>query len=189
PDLHCDGLDRIVLVPGKPGIHDQTISETLFVAMSEARQSIYASTPYFIPDPMIAGSLRIAARSGLDVRLIIPGICDSKLVLLATFSYMQDMLDAGVKVYRYGKGFIHAKVMIMDGRVASIGSANLDMRSLYSNYEILALIEGEKPVGRLMDDFMEDVANSERLDPERFARRPAKVKAAETLMHLLSPLL
>ncbi|MHA6483044.1 cardiolipin synthase [Paenibacillus sp. strain BS8-2] len=181
--------DRVVLIPGKPGIHDQKISETLFVAMSDAKQSIYATTPYFIPDPMIAGSLRIAARSGLDVRLIIPGISDSKLVLLSTLSYIQDMLEAGVKVYRYGKGFIHAKVMIMDGRIASIGSANLDMRSLYSNYEVLALIEGDEPVGQLMDDFMEDVANSEQLDPEQFANRSVKEKAAEMLMHLLSPLL
>ncbi len=189
PEPRRDGHDRVVLVPGKPGIHDQLVSETLFLAMSEARQSIYASSPYFIPDPMIAGSLRIAARSGLDVRLIIPGISDSKLVLLATLSYMQDMLEAGVKVYRYEKGFIHAKVMIIDGRAASVGSANLDMRSLYSNYEILALIEGKEPVGRLMKDFMEDIANSKPLDPARFANRPAKAKAAETLMHLLSPLL
>lgn len=183
------GDDRVVLVPGKPGIHDQIVAEALFVAIADARRSIFATTPYFIPDPAIAASLRVAARSGLDVRLIIPGISDSKLVLLATLSYIQDMLDAGVKVYRYGKGFIHAKVMIIDGRVASIGSANLDMRSLYSNYEILALIDGEKPVSRLLDDFMEDIANSEPLDPVRFAGRPAKVKAAETLMRLLSPLL
>lgn len=189
PEPVCDGDDRVVLVPGKPGIHDQIVAEALFVAIAEARSSIYATTPYFIPDPAIAASLRIAARSGLDVRLIIPGVGDSKLVLLATLSYIQDMLDAGVKVYRYGKGFIHAKVMIIDGRVASIGSANLDMRSLYSNYEILALIEGEKPVSRLMDDFMEDIANSEPLDPMQFSLRPAKAKAAETLMRLLSPLL
>lgn len=189
PGNHCDGSDQVVLIPGKPGLHDQVVAEALFVAMTDARHSIYATTPYFIPDPSIAASLRIAARSGLDVKLIIPGISDSKLVLLATLSYIQDMLDAGVKVYRYGKGFIHAKVMIIDGRMASIGSANLDMRSLYGNYELLALIQGERPVRQLLKDFDKDLADSKAIDPESFAARPAKQKAAESVLHLLSPLL
>jgi cardiolipin synthase len=181
--------DRVVLVPGKPGIHDAVISEALFAAMSEARQSIYATTPYFIPDPTIAASLRVAARSGIDVKLIIPGISDSRLVLLATLSHIQDMLEAGVQVYRYGKGFIHAKVMIIDGKLASIGSANLDMRSLYTNYELLAFIEGEKPVCQLTNDFLVDLKDSVPMEIGEFSSRSAKQKAAESLMHLLSPLL
>ncbi|MDQ6421159.1 cardiolipin synthase [Paenibacillus sp. LHD-117] len=189
PAHRCDNSEQVILVPGKPGIHDQMIVEALFVAMSEARQTIYATTPYFIPDPSIAASLRIAARSGIDVKLIIPGICDSKLVLLATFSYVQDMLDAGVQIYRYWKGFNHAKVLIVDGRLASVGTANLDMRSLYSNYELLAFLQGEKPVRRLTEDFMNDLAQSKRIDPEEFANRPRKQKAKESVLHLLSPLL
>ncbi|OUS72671.1 cardiolipin synthase [Paenibacillus sp. MY03] len=189
PAPEAEWNDRIVLVPGKPGIHDAVISEALFAAMSEAKETIYAVTPYFIPDPSIAASLRIAARSGVDVKMIIPGISDSKLVLLATLSYVQDMLDAGVRVYRYGKGFIHAKVLIIDGRLASIGSANLDMRSLYTNYELLALIEGADPVGRLTKDFMTDLSDSVAVDAGEFSRRPAKQKTAESLLHLLSPLL
>ncbi|MCR2806138.1 cardiolipin synthase [Paenibacillus soyae] len=181
--------ERVMIVPGKPGVNDREIVEVMFAAMAAARTRIYAATPYFIPDPAIAMSLRVAARSGVDVKLIIPGIPDTDLVLLATLSYVQDMLEAGVRVYRYWKGFIHAKVLIVDDMLASVGTANLDMRSLYSNYESIALVFDEKPIRSLERDFEEDLKACEELELERFARRPRKQKAAEAVMHMLSPLL
>ncbi|MEK3882847.1 cardiolipin synthase [Paenibacillus sp. PL2-23] len=181
--------ERVMIVPGMPGVNDREIVEVMFAAIAAARTRIYAATPYFIPDPAIAMSLRVAARSGVDVRLIIPGISDSELVLLATLSYVQDMLEAGVRVYRYGKGFIHAKVLIVDDMLASVGTANLDMRSLYSNYESIALVFDEKPIRALERDFEEDLLQCEELELELFSKRPRKQKAQEALMHMLSPLL
>lgn len=181
--------ERVMIVPGKPGSNDREIVETMVTAMAAARKRIYAATPYFIPDPAIATSLRIAAGSGIDVKLIIPGVSDSKLVLYATLSYVQDMLEAGVRVFRYGKGFIHSKVMIVDDMLASVGTANLDMRSLYSNYELLALLFDEKPIRRLELDFLDDLSESEEIDLREFAVRPGKQKAKEAVMHIVSPLL
>lgn len=189
PKHSIQETERVMIVPGKPGMNDREIVEVMFAAMAAARKRIYAATPYFIPDPAIAMSLRVAARSGVDVRLIIPGIRDSDLVLLATLSYVQDMLEAGVRVYRYWKGFIHSKVLIVDDMLASVGTANLDMRSLYSNYESIALVFDEKPIRSLERDFEEDLRHCEELELERFARRPLKQKAAEAVMHMLSPLL
>lgn len=189
PPHHVEEGERALIVPGKPGVNDQKIVEVLFSAMAAAKTRIYVTTPYFIPDPSLAASLRTAARSGIDVKLIIPGIGDSDLVLLATMSYIEDMLNAGVRVYRYQKGFIHAKVLIVDSMLASVGTANLDMRSLYSNYELLALLFGEKSIQRLERDFINDLEHSVQIDREQFAARSRKQKAAESIMHMLSPLL
>ncbi|REK74656.1 cardiolipin synthase [Paenibacillus paeoniae] len=181
--------EQVLIVPGEPGSNEQEIEGALFTALASAKKRIYAATPYFIPDAAIAISLRTAARRGLDVKLIIPGIADSKLVLLATLSYVQEMLEAGVRVYRYQKGFIHSKVLLVDDELASIGTANLDLRSLYSNYELLALLFDEKPIRKLEEDFLDDLAHSEEINPDAFVRRSKGQKAAEAIMHILSPLL
>ncbi|MFF2885365.1 cardiolipin synthase [Paenibacillus sp. NPDC057967] len=189
PETTITDGERVLIVPGEPGTNEQEVVGALFAAMSSAQSRIFAATPYFIPDPAIAMSLRIAAGRGLDVKLIIPGIADSKLVLLASLSYVHDMLEAGVRIFRYQKGFIHSKVLIVDDELASVGTANLDMRSLYSNYEMLALLFDEKPIRRLEHDFMNDLAHSEEIDLKTFVQRPARQKAAEAIMHILSPLL
>lgn len=189
PESRVTNGERVLIVPGEPGSNEGQIVGALFAAMASAQKSIYAATPYFIPDPAIAMSLRIAAGRGLDVRLIIPGLADSKLVLLASLSYVHEMLEAGVRVFRYQKGFIHSKVLIIDDTLASVGTANLDMRSLYSNYELLALLFDEKPIRRLERDFMNDLALSEEINADEFARRPKRQRAKEAIMHILSPLL
>ncbi|WP_240941927.1 cardiolipin synthase [Paenibacillus sp. HB172176] len=183
------GEERMLVVPGTPGVNHQRIVEVLYSAMTAAKKRIYASTPYFIPDPAISASLVSAARSGVDVRLIIPGVSDSKLVLLASLSYVQEMLEAGVRIYRYQKGFIHAKVLLIDHMLASVGSANLDMRSLYSNYELLVLLFDKKPMNRLERDFMNDLRHSKEIDLEGFKSRSSGRRRAEAIMHMLSPLL
>lgn len=185
----CDGKERVLIVPGRPGYEDPNIMEILFAAITGAKSTVYAATPYFIPDPSIAASLRMAARSGVDVRLIIPDMGDSKLVLLATLSYVQEMLDAGVRIFRYRKGFIHAKVLLIDQMLACVGTANLDMRSLYSNYELNALLFDIAAIRRLERDFMEDLRQSYEVDAAGFRNRPRKQKTYESITHILSPLL
>ncbi|WP_053372204.1 cardiolipin synthase [Paenibacillus sp. FJAT-27812] len=189
PRHHCEGDERVLIVPSKPGQHEHKIEEVMFAAITAASSRIYITTPYFIPDPSLVMGLRTAALSGVDVRLIIPGIADSKLVLLATLSYIQEMLEAGVKVYRYEKGFVHAKVMIVDRMLATVGSANVDMRSLLCNFELSAVLFDEGTIDRLEADFMEDLHHSRELDLPTFMNRPKGQKAAESLIHMLSPLL
>lgn len=186
---HCLGNERVLMVSSKPGQHAHKIDEVMFAAITAALTRIYITTPYFIPDSSLLMGLRTAALSGVDVRLIIPGIADSKLVLLATLSYMQEMLDAGVKVYRYEKGFIHSKVMIVDHMLATVGTANVDMRSLLSNFELNAVLFDEGTIKKLETDFMEDLKHSRELDKKTFMNRPNRQKAAEALLRMLSPLL
>ncbi|OMF30843.1 cardiolipin synthase [Paenibacillus sp. FSL H8-0548] len=189
PTHQCEGDERVLIVSSKPGRYDQKIAEVMFAAITAARSRIYLTTPYFIPDSSLLMGLRTAALSGVDVRLIIPGIADSKLVLLATLSYIQELLEAGVKVYRYEKGFIHAKVMIIDQMLATVGTANVDMRSLYSNFELNAVLFDEHAIKRLEADFMEDLRDSRELDFRSFLNRPKRQKLKESLLHILSPLL
>ncbi|WP_138755226.1 cardiolipin synthase [Paenibacillus sinopodophylli] len=183
------GDERVLIVPSKPGQHNHQIVEVMFAAITAACSRIYITTPYFIPDPSLLMALRTAALGGIDVRLIIPGIADSKLVLWATLSYMQEMLDAGVKVYRYEKGFTHAKVMIVDHMLATVGTANVDMRSLLSNFELNAVLFDEGTIARLEADFIEDLKQSRELNRESFVQRPTRQKLAEAILHILSPLL
>jgi cardiolipin synthase A/B len=189
PGHSATGDEKVLIVSSVPSVQEQKIVEVLHSVLMAAQSCIFASTPYFIPDPIIAAALAMAARSGIEVKLILPGVSDSKLVLLATLSHVQDMLDAGVRVYRYRKGFIHAKVLIVDDSIASVGSANLDLRSLYSNYELLAFLFDPKPINKLRKDFEDDLKQCEAIDPERFVCRSRKQKVAEGIMHILSPLL
>ena len=99
------------------------------------------------------------------------------------------MLEAGVKVYRYEKGFVHAKVMIVDQMLGMVGTANVDMRSLYSNFELNAVLFDEGTINRLEADFLEDLRHSRELEHKAFMNRPKRQKAAEALLRMLSPLL
>lgn len=189
PRHRCEGNERVLIVPSKPGHDDRKIMDVMFAAITAATTRIYLATPYFIPDPSLLMGLRTASLSGVDVKLIIPGVADSKLVLLATLSYMQDLLEAGVKVYRYEKGFAHSKVMIVDQMLAMVGTANVDMRSLHSNFELNAVLFDEGTIKRLEADFLEDLLQSRELERETFMNRPKRQKAAESLLHMLSPLL
>jgi cardiolipin synthase len=133
--------------------------------------------------------LRTAALSGVDVKLIIPGVSDSRLVMLATLSYLQDLLESGVKIYRYKKGFLHAKVMIVDQMLATVGTANVDMRSLHSNFELNAVLFDLGAIKRLEADFTNDLQNSREIVLQQFMRRSWRQKAAESILHILSPML
>ncbi|QYR24276.1 cardiolipin synthase [Paenibacillus sp. sptzw28] len=189
PKHGCLGTEQVQIVSSGPNSTVDAILECVFSAIAVAKSRIYISTPYFIPDPSVLMGLRIAALSGVDVRLIIPYVADSRLVLAATLSYVEDLLDAGVRVYRYKKGFIHAKVLLVDDLLALVGSANFDMRSFFSNFELNALLFDDKAIKRLDDDFLQDLKDSEELNLSRFKRRPRWQKAGEAIARMLSPLL
>ncbi|WP_248761581.1 cardiolipin synthase [Paenibacillus sp. ATY16] len=181
--------EPVLIVSSGPDRSGEPILETAFAAVKAARTSVYISTPYFIPDESLLAVLGSAAKSGVDVRLIIPGIPDTKLVLRATLSFVERMLEAGVRVYRYQKGFIHAKVMIVDELLAVVGTANMDMRSFHSNFEQNAVLFDAGTIKHLKRDYEQDLLDSRELDLEGFRQRPKKEKAAEAAARLLSPLL
>ncbi|ANY65358.1 cardiolipin synthase [Paenibacillus sp. BIHB 4019] len=189
PLHHCEGNDPVLITPGGPDQIGEPILESVVASVMAAKESISLSTPYFIPDPGLLMALRVAALSGVDVRIIIPGKGDSQLVLWATLSYVEPLLKAGIKVFRYRKGFIHAKVLIIDRMLASVGTANMDMRSFYNNYEQNALLFDAGSISQLKRDFRQDERDSEELSLNRFSERPVLQKMAEAAAHLLSPLL
>lgn len=132
PPHICSGEERIQILASGPDQDWDAIQEMCFGAISVACERIYITTPYFIPDPALYEALKTAAVSGVDVKIIIPYQSDSKLVHLASLSYVEELLRAGVEFFQYRKGFVHAKVMIVDELLATVGTANMDMRSFFA---------------------------------------------------------
>jgi cardiolipin synthase len=131
----------------------------------------------------------VASLSGVDVRLILPGKPDSKLTYWSTLSYLSELMDAGVKVYLYQKGFNHSKIITIDGSFAAIGSANMDTRSFEHNFEITALFYDEDIASQLEDQFRTDMKSSRFMRRHRWEKRNFVRKLFEGLARLLSPLL
>ncbi|HUC91219.1 MAG TPA: cardiolipin synthase [Paenibacillus sp.] len=161
-----------------------------FIKMIHAAKStVSIQTPYFIPDESLLNAMRIAALSGVDVRIMIPSRPDHKMVYWATYSYLSDLLKAGVKCYLYEKGFLHAKSVIVDGKIASVGTANIDIRSFKLNFEVNAFLFDSRAAERLARIFEEDMAECAELTPGRYKARPVHMKILESFARLLSPIL
>ncbi len=156
-------------------------------AVSKARKEILITTPYYIPDSSLQEALIIAALSGVDVKLLVPSKGDSFFVSLASQSYFGELLAAGVKIYRYTKGFVHAKTLVVDRGIASIGTANMDLRSFDLNFEVAAFVYDREVAGRLADDFFRDLQEAERIDPGAWSERARWKVLAEKVIRLLSP--
>ncbi|MMZ62171.1 Major cardiolipin synthase ClsA [compost metagenome] len=189
PEHHCLGREQVQILASGPDQHWNAIQEMCFGAIAVAKRRIWIATPYFIPDASVYEGLKTAAVSGIDVKIIIPYNSDSRLVKLASLSYVEELLQAGVEFYEYTKGFMHAKVLIVDDLLASVGTANMDMRSFFYNFEMTALLFDEKAIARLSLDFQQDMADSRRINPREFAHRSRRQRAAELVARLLSPLL
>ncbi|NQX47392.1 cardiolipin synthase [Paenibacillus tritici] len=189
PDHACSGREAVQIVAGGPDGAIDVTQEMYFASICAAKQRVWMTSPYFIPDPAVCRALKNAVLSGVDVRIIIPAKPDNRLVYYATLSYLENLQDAGVKFYRYTAGFMHAKVMIIDSLLATVGSANLDMRSFYSNFELTAVLLQPEVIAELAEDFSRDLKHSEYIDPIKFRERGRNVKRIESLCQLLSPLL
>jgi len=157
--------------------------------ISKARKYAYIQTPYFIPDESIMNAIRLAAMSGVDVRVMIPCKPDHPFVYWATYSYIGDLLDAGATCYTYDNGFLHAKGMVVDGVVSCYGTANMDIRSFKLNFEVNAVIYSVKTAKRLEAIFMEDLKACTRVTRYLYGRRSFTIRAKEQFSRLFSPLL
>lgn len=165
------------------------IMEAVFAAIMAARSYVYITTPYFIPNDEILAALQIATRSGIDVKLLIPKKSDSWISGSATNSYLKTILEAGVEVYRYKKGFIHAKTMVLDDEICSVGTANMDYRSFDINFEVNAFIYDKETSYVLKEQFQQDIEEAEQLLLDNWIDRPITQKFIESLSKLLAPLL
>ena len=155
----------------------------------EAREYVYIETPYFLPTEPVSFALSTCALAGVDVRVIIPKKGDSKMVQMASRSFIEDMLEAGVKFYLYESGFNHSKLMICDDNLCTCGSCNVDFRSFENNFEANAFIYDTKTVAAVKQVFLNDLEHCQILDSERFLNRSFHIKLWESVLRLFSPLL
>ena len=167
----------------------ESISQAYFAAIASATSYVYISTPYLMPTTDIETALKTSALGGTDVRIIVPGLSDAITPKWGTNSYIEELLEAGVKVYFYKAGFTHSKVIVVDGVFSSVGTANLDFRSLETNFEVNAMIYDEETASVLARQFLEDQGKSEQVILEEWIKRPRINKIKESFARILSPML
>lgn len=172
-----------------PDSDTPTILFSLLHAIHLASEEILITTPYFIPGESILDALIVAALGGVSVKLLVPGTSDSVIVNTAAFSYYDELLRAGVEIFLYRKGFVHAKTLVADRKLAVVGTANMDYRSFDLNFEVNAIVYDEEVSRELAAIFYEDVTHAEKLDAERWAARPVWRQMVEKTARLISPLL
>ena len=166
-----------------------SILQAYFSAITSAKQNVYVSSPYFIPNGSILMALKTAAMSGIDVRILIPSKSDSLMTFYSTLSYIGELLETGVRIYFYKKGFNHSKIMMVDGVISTVGTANMDIRSFEQNFEVNALIYDEKTTLELRDRFLKDLKDSEEIDLLTWSKRSKSQKVKESLARIFTPLL
>jgi cardiolipin synthase len=183
------GHENVQIAASGPDSPTSTIMLSLVKAINLAKKEILLATPYFIPGETILNALKVASLGGVSVKIIAPGISDSKLVNAAAWSYYDDMLRAGVEIYLYKKGFIHVKTMVIDDFISIVGTANMDFRSFDVNFEVNAVVYGTKLAAELRTTFLEDLQDSEKIQPDTWRKRPMYKQFPERVARLLSPLL
>jgi cardiolipin synthase len=164
------------------------VKQSYIKMISMARESCYIQTPYFIPDPSVKDALRVAAASGVDVRVMIPCKPDHPFVFWASQSFCADLLGAGVRSFKYNKGFLHAKTFVVDGKVGSVGSANIDPRSFRLNFETNVIVFDAAFCAQMRDAFLADQAVCTELTSEAYAKRRWVVRFKEPFCRLLYPI-
>lgn len=189
PNHNCTGNIPIQIAASGPDTDRSNIMEAIFVGITNAQDYIYVTTPYFIPNDEILTALQVAARSNLEVKIIVPKKSDSWVAENATNSYLESLLEAGVEVYHYTKGFIHAKTIVVDGVFSTVGTANLDYRSFNINFEVNALVYHKALSSELTEFFNEDIKDCEKLELKAWRNRSKRSKVIEALARLLAPLL
>jgi len=166
-----------------------SIMQAFFMAITTARRYVYISTPYFLPNTSIMTALKTVVMSGVDVKLILPEKPDSFMIRMSSQSYIEELLEVGVKVYYYQKGYTHSKIIIVDDVFSSVGTANMDIRSFNQNFEVNALIYDEEITADLKNGFMDDLENSYLISYDDFINKSVFRKFIESVARLFSPLL
>ncbi|MDK8183594.1 cardiolipin synthase [Paenibacillus sp. UMB4589-SE434] len=179
----------IQIIPGGPNYKDAKMRDVFLSLMAGAKESIWITTPYFVPDQETLTFLQLAASSGIDVRILYPGKSDSLLSDQASQSYFAVLLAHGVQIYRYKENFTHAKMMLIDGKISSVGTANMDIRSFRLNYEVTAILYDMPVIDDILYSFYEDFKCSTPINPREFVHRKVSKRIVESLTRLLSPLL
>ena len=183
------GTADIQVIPSGPGTSDEGLLQMILGLINSARSELVLTTPYLVPDESILKALRGAAGRGVSVRIVVPEKVDSFLARYAGRSYFDHLLEAGIEVYQYQGGLLHTKSMVVDSRVSMFGTANLDMRSLWLNYELSLFVYDSTFATELRELQQTYIDASRQLDENSWASRPLPEQFLENLLRLMSPLL
>jgi len=184
------GNTLMQIVTGGPMDKWNVMMQAYMTAIASARHHAYLQSPYFIPPEPIMKTLQNAALSGVDVRVMIPYRSDKGVLPpWASRSYFKEALNAGIRIYLYRKGYMHAKTMTIDDSLVTIGSTNIDFRGFEQDFEINAFMYDESMARQQRDIFLEDLKDAELIDPLEWDKRPFIDKAKESVARIFSPVL
>jgi len=179
----------IQIVSSGPNSEEQQIRDNYLFMISHAKESIYIQSPYFIPDDSILTALKLAAQSGIDVRIMIPCKPDHPFVYWATHCFAGELVMAGATCYKYQGGFLHAKGLIVDGKAYTYGTANMDIRSFALDFEVNAVVYDRAKAEEMTNIFMNDVKDCSVMTKEDYKKRKVWIRIKEQISRLLAPVL
>jgi len=184
-----DGSDTgVLIIPSGPADELETANLMFVQAINSARKRIWIASPYFVPDRSVIIALQLAGLRGLDVRILIPDNPDHLLVYLAAYSYFDEAGRTGVRFYRYTKGFLHEKAMLIDDGVATIGTANFDNRSFRLNFEITVAVSDPAFIGQVEKMFVDDFSDARLMEEGEYDQKPWWFRFGVRLARLTSPI-
>lgn len=183
---HANGATQLLVTT--PG-HDVTIRDGLMRLLMTAKESIWITTPYLIPPPELLALLEVAGKRGIDVRIIVPGKGDEWFSFHATEYHFEHLLKRNIRIYKYNRHFIHAKTVLIDGKIALVGTANFDFRSMYLNHEMTIAQFDTSSVDELKQAFLHDFDESILIDWAMMRNKTTGKRLTEAFCHIFSPLL
>tara|TARA_R110000737_G_C14613119_1_gene491383 strand:- start:356 stop:1660 length:1305 start_codon:yes stop_codon:yes gene_type:complete len=172
-----------------PDSDTPSVMHSILQAINLAKSEIQITTPYFVPNEAIMDGLCIAARSGILVKLLVPCKGDSYIVDAASEFYYERLLEAGISIYMYEKGFIHSKSLVIDEKITIIGTANMDVRSFDLNFEVNAIVYDEDLAKEMKTVFQKDIDEATKVDKDRWKDRSMMMKMKQNIARLFSPIL
>ncbi|MEL0627975.1 cardiolipin synthase [Psychromonas aquatilis] len=189
-DLFClVGSENAQLIPSGPEFGKVGIHQVLLTAIYEAKYSLVLTSPYFIPDESLLTALQVAAMRGVNVKIILPAKNDSIMAKYASRAFFEDLLKVGVEIHQFHGGLLHTKSIVIDEKLALVGTVNLDQRSFWLNFEMTMLIDNECFAGELLRTQMHYTLASKQLTLEQWSQRSFVKRFLEGLLYLFSPLL
>ncbi|MBE0509750.1 MAG: cardiolipin synthase [Gammaproteobacteria bacterium] len=189
PAYHHDADVPVLILPSGPADRFETASLMMQQSIHAAQQRIWIASPYFVPDEGVQGMLKLAAVSGVDVRILIPEVPDNPLLFYAAYAFIEPLLEAGVKVYRYQDGFLHGKAFLVDDRGAAVGTVNLDNRSFRLNFEVTAIVLDQQFAREVEAMFEEDFARSRQMVLDDIRQLTFWHRLASRAAYLFAPVL
>ena len=189
PEQNLDHTKNVQIVSSGPDSDRPSIYYAIIKTIQSAKKEIFLTTPYFIPGETIIDAMKMASLSGVNVKLLVPGISDSFMVNSAAKSYYTELLKAGVEIFLYQKGFVHAKTLVADRCLAMVGTANLDYRSFDLNFEVNAVVYDAEIAEELAQNFEKDLKDSTPINMDEWLNRPKHIQLIEKIIRLISPML